>query len=77
MDLKDMIKELENWNKVGRFRKGTTVRITVFPAEDSNPVMKSKAICDQGQDGMGCGQRNLWGGELLGLDCAHTRKDKT
>ncbi len=39
--------------------------------------MKSKAMCDQGQDGIGRGRSSPAGGELLDLDWAQTGQEAT
>ncbi len=52
--------------------RSTTVRMTVLPADEGRPVIKSRATWDQGRDGMGRGLSRPAGGELLDFVWAQT-----
>lgn len=70
--------EFSEGNKMSRLREPINNREkTVLPADGGSPVIKSKAMCDHGREGIGSGLRSPAGGEFPGLVCAQTEQAAT
>ncbi len=62
------------WNGNALEKRSTTVRITVLPFNGGSPETKSRAICDDGREGMGKGLRRPSRGRFTGLHWARVEQ---